>query len=182
MRTDTRAMRSFTKAAYQGGVVIVKCGNDACGSRHLIADHLGWFGAKGRTVEDMMQDQGQGASRVPLAGTLGLVTDDALLLAESGTCRQHQDRAAHMDSEGCAPCRNNWSSQQHGTARSAWRLVILLPIAPCRGEMARQWRHPGAVGSRRCSLGKGVAVHVCLLKRMLQFRCLQLLQPHMQML
>lgn len=99
LRADTRAMRTFSKAAYQGGVVIVKCGNDECGSRHLIADHLGWFGAKGRTVEDMMQDKGQGAPRLPPACVSGPMSNDTI--GESGNCQQRHVRVANMWSAGC---------------------------------------------------------------------------------
>ena len=34
-------MRSFTRLAYEKGIVIVKC--RGCGVRHLIADNLGWY-------------------------------------------------------------------------------------------------------------------------------------------
>lgn len=40
-RCETRQMRSFTRLAYEKGIVIVKC--RGCGVRHLIADNLGWY-------------------------------------------------------------------------------------------------------------------------------------------
>lgn len=55
-KCDNRAMRSFSKQAYQNGVVIVQC--PGCQARHLIADNLGWFGGR-RNVEEMAADQGQ---------------------------------------------------------------------------------------------------------------------------
>mmetsp|Transcript_3436 Transcript_3436/g.9956 ORF Transcript_3436/g.9956 Transcript_3436/m.9956 type:complete len:164 (-) Transcript_3436:2154-2645(-) len=84
-KCDTRAMRSFSKAAYQSGVVIVKCANDDCGSRHLIADHLGWFGAKGRTVEDMMRDKGQEVRWQGDGETLELSAADAQAWSKAST-------------------------------------------------------------------------------------------------
>lgn len=43
--------KSFSKASYEKGVVLVRC--DGCGVRHLIADHLGWFShVKGHQLED----------------------------------------------------------------------------------------------------------------------------------
>lgn len=55
---DSRAMRSFSKQAYTSGVVIIKC--PECGSRHLIADRLGWFGDSA-SVETILKEKGQGA-------------------------------------------------------------------------------------------------------------------------
>jgi protein import protein ZIM17 len=41
-KCDTRAVKSFTRQAYEAGVVLITC--PGCQSMHLIADHLGWFG------------------------------------------------------------------------------------------------------------------------------------------
>lgn len=54
---DNRAMRHFSKQAYMSGVVIIKC--PECGSRHLIADRLGWFGDNA-SVETILKEKGQG--------------------------------------------------------------------------------------------------------------------------
>ena len=42
---NTRAAKAFSKDSYERGVVIVEC--PGCSSKHLIADHMGWFGSKG---------------------------------------------------------------------------------------------------------------------------------------
>lgn len=59
-RCETRQMRSFTRLAYEKGIVIVQC--KGCGVRHLIADNLGWYYdwlEKGDTnVQDIMARKG----------------------------------------------------------------------------------------------------------------------------
>ena len=50
-------MRSFSRRAYDNGVVIVQC--PTCSARHLVADRLGWFGEPG-SIEDFLRQRGQG--------------------------------------------------------------------------------------------------------------------------
>ena len=51
----------ISKRAYERGVVLVRC--DCCDRNHLIADHLGWFGEEGQTVEDIMHARGEAVGR-----------------------------------------------------------------------------------------------------------------------
>ncbi|KEP66302.1 UNVERIFIED_CONTAM: DNL zinc finger protein [Hammondia hammondi] len=52
-----RSVKKFSKRAYHHGVVIIKCPH--CESLHLIADHLGWFGAGPETLEDILKAKGE---------------------------------------------------------------------------------------------------------------------------
>ncbi|ADV22583.1 hypothetical protein I305_04483 [Cryptococcus gattii E566] len=57
-----RSTHEFSKRSYEKGIVLVQC--PSCKSRHLIADHLGWFkesleGGKLKTVEDLLAAKGE---------------------------------------------------------------------------------------------------------------------------
>ncbi|WVR07492.1 hypothetical protein IAU60_004534 [Kwoniella sp. DSM 27419] len=57
-----RSTHEFSKRAYTKGLVLVQC--PECKSRHLIADHIGWFkesleGGKLKTVEDLLAAKGE---------------------------------------------------------------------------------------------------------------------------
>lgn len=51
---SVRSAKAFSKAAYTQGVVIVEC--SGCQSRHLVADHLGWFGEEKGTIEQFVNE------------------------------------------------------------------------------------------------------------------------------
>lgn len=56
---NMRSHRTMSKQSYQRGIVLVECGG--CKSRHVIADHLGWFEQRGeaKTVEEMLAARGE---------------------------------------------------------------------------------------------------------------------------
>jgi protein import protein ZIM17 len=63
---STRSSHTFTKRAYERGVVLVQC--PGCKNRHLIADHLSWFKdstdeGRLRTVEDFVKARGEKVRR-----------------------------------------------------------------------------------------------------------------------
>ena len=58
---QTRSVKTMSKLAYEKGVVIAEC--SGCNNRHLIADHLGWFGEEGKNVEDYVKARGGRAVR-----------------------------------------------------------------------------------------------------------------------
>ena len=55
-------MKTFNKSSYERGMVLVTC--PGCLSRHLIADHLGWFGDKGFKIEQLGKEGSGGDSVV----------------------------------------------------------------------------------------------------------------------
>lgn len=60
-KCNTRAVKNFTRNAYERGVVIITC--PGCEARHVIADNLGWFG-KHRNVEEILKEKGESIRRV----------------------------------------------------------------------------------------------------------------------
>lgn len=54
---DTRSTRSFTKKAYNEGVVLLRCSK--CDNLHLIADNLGWFNDEPTNIETIMEEKGE---------------------------------------------------------------------------------------------------------------------------
>ncbi|XP_067945768.1 uncharacterized protein [Watersipora subatra] len=64
---SNRQTKTFSKKAYEEGVVIVQC--DGCKNRHLIADNLNWFtDVKGRNVEEILESKGEEVRRLIKTG------------------------------------------------------------------------------------------------------------------
>lgn len=90
---NTRSAKAFSKAAYTSGVVIVEC--SGCQNKHLIADHLGWFGDKG-TIEQFAAEQ----VVTKLAdGTLELSPEDLLGQGKAEEMMQQGDNHANNDTK-----------------------------------------------------------------------------------
>ena len=64
---------SFSKVAYENGVVIARCSN--CEVQHLISDQLGWFGDKAN-IEDILREKGQDVRKSQTGGVLALSPED----------------------------------------------------------------------------------------------------------
>ncbi|KAG1674739.1 hypothetical protein FOA52_013575 [Chlamydomonas sp. UWO 241] len=85
-KCDTRSVKSFSRRSYEKGLVLVRC--PSCNAHHLIADHLGWFGDRGFTVEDLAKEQGTrvsvvDASTLPGIGGLEVADIDGWSRVES---------------------------------------------------------------------------------------------------
>jgi protein import protein ZIM17 len=63
-KCETRAVKAFSKRAYEEGVVLVQC--PGCQKRHVIADHLGWFGER-QNIEDILREKGEQVQKVTQA-------------------------------------------------------------------------------------------------------------------
>lgn len=57
----TRSAKKISKRSYHHGLVIVQC--PGCEKRHLIADHLGWFGDN-TDIEQIMREKGEEVTRL----------------------------------------------------------------------------------------------------------------------
>ncbi|UKJ87903.1 hypothetical protein MACJ_000345 [Theileria orientalis] len=60
---DHRSAKSFSKQAYNHGIVYVRC--ESCKSLHLISDQLGWFGDK-QNIEEILSRKGHHVSKMEL--------------------------------------------------------------------------------------------------------------------
>ncbi|PWI66647.1 hypothetical protein PCL_04785 [Purpureocillium lilacinum] len=60
-----RSHHNVSKQGYHGGSVLITC--PGCRNRHVISDHLGIFGDRSVTVEDLMREKGNLVKR----GSLG---------------------------------------------------------------------------------------------------------------
>ncbi|KAG4411754.1 hypothetical protein IFR04_015116 [Cadophora malorum] len=54
---STRSTHRVSKQGYHKGSVLITC--PECRNRHVISDHLGIFGDRSMTIEDLMREQGQ---------------------------------------------------------------------------------------------------------------------------
>ncbi|XP_013417310.1 DNL-type zinc finger protein [Lingula anatina] len=72
---STRAAKTFSKLAYEKGIVIIRC--PGCESLHLIADNLGWFKHfEHRNVEEMLAARGEEVKKMLADENINLSVED----------------------------------------------------------------------------------------------------------
>ncbi|ROV96540.1 hypothetical protein VMCG_07758 [Cytospora schulzeri] len=89
----TRSAHNISKQGYHHGSVLIAC--PSCRNRHVISDHLGIFGNRKITVEDLMREKGMLVKR----GTLG--EDGDIEFWEDGSTTKKSERQG--DDEGLDP-------------------------------------------------------------------------------
>ncbi|KXH48784.1 DNL zinc finger [Colletotrichum nymphaeae SA-01] len=96
---DTRSRHKVSKQGYHHGSVLITC--PSCRNRHIISDHLGIFGDRKVTVEDLMREKGRLVKR----GTLGEDGDIEFYPDESAAAADGADadaQAAESKKDGSA--------------------------------------------------------------------------------
>ncbi|KAK1689487.1 DNL zinc finger protein [Colletotrichum godetiae] len=95
---DTRSRHKVSKQGYHHGSVLITC--PSCRNRHIISDHLGIFGDRKVTVEDLMREKGRLVKR----GTLGEDGDIEFYPDESagGGGAEAEAQAAEVKKDGSA--------------------------------------------------------------------------------
>jgi protein import protein ZIM17 len=59
---NARSVKRFQKHCYLRGVVIIQC--PGCSSKHLLADHMGWFEDDGKTIEEILKLKGEAVTKI----------------------------------------------------------------------------------------------------------------------
>ncbi|KAK1999606.1 DNL zinc finger protein [Colletotrichum falcatum] len=92
---DTRSRHKVSKQGYHHGSVLITC--PSCHNRHIISDHLGIFGDRKVTVEDLMREKGRLVKR----GTLG-EDGDIEFYPDEGIAEGAEAAAAAAKKDGSA--------------------------------------------------------------------------------
>lgn len=71
---ETRAAKTFSKQAYDEGVVLIRC--PGCQNLHLIADRIGWFEEGGTDVEAMLREKTDAVRRFDDTNVMDLTPED----------------------------------------------------------------------------------------------------------
>ena len=80
---ETRSSRSFTKKAYNEGVVLIRC--ETCDGLHLVADNLGWFNDHKSNIETIMEEKGDKVHKIDNSESINDMLSHFLNREESET-------------------------------------------------------------------------------------------------
>ncbi|OHF03571.1 DNL zinc finger [Colletotrichum orchidophilum] len=91
---DTRSRHKVSKQGYHHGSVLITC--PSCRNRHIISDHLGIFGDRKVTVEDLMREKGRLVKRGTLGedGDIEFYPDESNADAEAQAAELKKDESA----------------------------------------------------------------------------------------
>lgn len=93
---NTRSARKISKAAYNGGIVIVTCGH--CQSKHLIADHKGVFEDPGWNVEKHLEQyHGENAKYVTGDAVFELSEEEIMGRRDLGSSTHGSEAAVDVE-------------------------------------------------------------------------------------
>ncbi|KAM3077274.1 hypothetical protein ACMFMG_003262 [Clarireedia jacksonii] len=101
---STRSTHRISKQGYHSGSVLITC--PECKNRHVISDHLGIFGDRKITIEDLMREQGQLVKK----GTLS--EDGNLEFWSDGKITQREKKAGEISPDDGANA-NTGTSTSH---------------------------------------------------------------------
>ncbi|KAL0765852.1 hypothetical protein CaCOL14_011594 [Colletotrichum acutatum] len=96
---DTRSRHKVSKQGYHHGSVLITC--PSCRNRHIISDHLGIFGDRKVTVEDLMREKGRLVKRGTLGedGDIEFYPDESVAAADGADA---EAQAAESKKDGSA--------------------------------------------------------------------------------
>jgi mitochondrial protein import protein ZIM17 len=88
---ETRAAKSFSRRAYDHGVVLVRC--PGCENLHLVADRLGYFEDESWDLEKFLKESG---------GKVKAVNDDTVLELTPTDMVGGEGEEPHVCGSGCS--------------------------------------------------------------------------------
>ena len=121
-----RSSHTISKQGYHSGSVLITC--PSCRNRHVISDHLGIFGDRKITVEDLMRERGRLVKR----GTLG----------EDGDVEFWQDETENLNEDVAASQRRKG---QESTTHSTNGTPEVKPTPPLAAGGARPSENKGNI-------------------------------------
>jgi hypothetical protein len=111
---EHRAARTFSKDAYEKGVVMLRC--EGCENFHLIADNLKWFKDEKTNIEDIMREKGSQVHKFFNQQALEFIQKTDITEQRKAELLQSTEDmdAEHVHHEGCSHGHHHHHSHAHG--------------------------------------------------------------------